>query len=74
MLKSDFFTELHLKDRKAKTFFDLLLPEFYFKGEHIYDVGDEAFNFYILFRGEVIERNHIYIREYNKWPLPNRRW
>ena len=39
MLKSDFFIELHLKDRKAKMFFDKMLPEFYFKGEQICEAG-----------------------------------
>lgn len=74
LIKSDFFIELHLKDRKARNFFDLLRPEFYFKGEHICDAGELPKKFYIIFRGEVREQNQIYIREHNKWPLPNRRW
>ena len=32
LMKSDFFIELHLKDRKAKAFFEKLKPEFYFPG------------------------------------------
>ena len=29
---------------------------------------------YIVFRGEVSEQSHIYLREHNKWPLPHNRW
>jgi hypothetical protein len=39
MIKSDFFIELHLKDKKAKNFFNLLKPEFYFQGESICNAG-----------------------------------
>jgi hypothetical protein len=31
-------------------------------------------HFYLIFRGEVTQENHIYIREHNKWPLPARKW
>jgi hypothetical protein len=31
-------------------------------------------HFYLVFRGELEEENHIYIREHNKWPLPHRKW
>ena len=39
LLKSDFFVELHLKDKKAKLFFSNLSPEFYFSGENICEAG-----------------------------------
>ena len=48
--------------------------EFYFKGETITEAGDMPEKFYLIFKGEILEKNHIYIREHNKWPLPYRRW
>lgn len=49
-------------------------PEFYFKGEHICDAGEHAKKFFLHFRGEIKEKNHIYVREYNKWPVLARKW
>jgi hypothetical protein len=62
MIKSDFFIELHLKDKKAKNFFNLLKPEFYFQGENICNAGELPEKFFIIFRGKVKYVNHIYIR------------
>lgn len=39
MMKSDFFVELHLKQKRAKSFYDGLTPEFYFKNEQICEAG-----------------------------------
>jgi len=36
--------------------------EFYFKGESIYECGDEPDKFFILLSGEILRRNHIHIR------------
>lgn len=47
---------------------------FYFPGEVITETGEEADRLYILVKGEVREQSHIYLREHNKWPLPNHRW
>ena len=41
-MKSDFFLELHLKEKRAKIFYDTLTPEFYFKNEQICEAGHEA--------------------------------
>lgn len=38
------------------------------------EAGGSVGHFYLVFRGEVEEENHIYIREHNKWPLPHRKW
>lgn len=74
LMKSVFFSELHIKDKKARNFYNDLEMEFYFKDETIEEAGAEVNKFYILFRGDVVEENHIYVREHNKWPLPNRKW
>lgn len=74
MMKSDFFVELHIKEKRARQFYEGLTPEFYFKNEQICEAGQEPDKFYLHFKGQVLEQNHIYIREHNKWPLPNRRW
>lgn len=74
MLKSTFFAELHIKDKKARTFYNDCAIKFYFDGQTIAEAGEEVKFFYIIFRGKVQEENHIYIREHNKWPLPARKW
>ena len=39
MLKSPFFSELHLQDKKAKTFYEGLKLKFYFQNETIEEAG-----------------------------------
>jgi len=39
--KSDFFSELHIKDKRCRNFISDLSTEFYFKGETIYNCGDD---------------------------------
>jgi signal-transduction protein with cAMP-binding, CBS, and nucleotidyltransferase domain len=63
-----------MKDKKARQFYESLTLEFYFKGQTIQEAGSEEKAFYILYRGSIEEYNHIYVREHNKWPMPNRRW
>jgi signal-transduction protein with cAMP-binding, CBS, and nucleotidyltransferase domain len=74
MLKSTFFTELHMKDKKAHQFYENCTVECYFQGQVIQEAGSEEKAFYLMFKGDLEEENHIYVREHNKWPLPNRRW
>jgi len=40
----------------------------------IVDANQQQSSFYIIFKGQVIEDNHIYLRDYNKWPLTDHRW
>ena len=51
MMKSDFFVELHIKEKRAKQFYDALTPEFYFKNEQICEAGQEAEQFFLHFKG-----------------------
>jgi hypothetical protein len=74
LLKSTFFSELHIKDKKARSFYSECQLKFYFKGQVVEEAGGEVGFFYLVFRGELEEENHIYIREHNKWPLPHRKW
>ena len=74
MMKSTFFSELHIKDKKARNFYESLKVECYFKGQMVQDAGSDEKALYIIYRGCLEEENHIYVREHNKWPMPHRRW
>ena len=74
LLKSTFFSELHMKDKKSIPFYDSCELKFYFDGQVIAEAGTDVSHFYLIFKGTVIQENHIYIREHNKWPLPYRKW
>ena len=55
MMKSDFFVELHIKEKRAKQFYDALTPQFYFKNEQICEAGQQPEYFYLHFKGQVLE-------------------
>jgi len=40
MLKSTFFSELHIKDKKARTFYNDCFIKFYFDGQVIAEAGE----------------------------------
>ena len=73
-MRSTFFSELHIKDKKAEQFYENLSLECYFKGQVIEEAGSDRKAFYLLYKGSLEEENHIYVREHNKWPMPHKRW
>ena len=59
MMKSTFFTELHMKDKKAHQFYENCTVECYFQGQVIQEAGSEEKAFYLMFKGDLEEENHI---------------
>ena len=55
LLKSTFFHELHMKDKKSQEFYDKCKLKFYFDGQVIADAGSDADNFFLIFKGEVTQ-------------------
>ena len=51
LLKSTFFSELHIKDKKARAFYSECKLQFFFRGQVIEEAGGEVNNFYLVFRG-----------------------
>jgi signal-transduction protein with cAMP-binding, CBS, and nucleotidyltransferase domain len=50
-MKSTFFSELHIKDRRAKAFYNDLEVKFYFKDQTIEEAGHDVNYFYLLYKG-----------------------
>ena len=55
MLKSTFFHELHLKDKKSQSFFENCKLKFFFDGQVISEAGSDVHYFSLIFKGEVIQ-------------------
>lgn len=53
LLKSTFFSELHLKDRKAHQFYENLAVECYFQGQVIQEAGSDEKAFYLVYKGDI---------------------
>jgi len=51
LLKSTFFYELHLKDRKAQSFYENSQLRFYFDGQVIAEAGADVPFFSLIFKG-----------------------
>ena len=55
LLKSTFFFELHLKDKKTQAFYDKCQLRFYFDGQVIAEAGSDVNFFSLIFKGEVTQ-------------------
>jgi signal-transduction protein with cAMP-binding, CBS, and nucleotidyltransferase domain len=50
-MKSTFFSELHIKDKRAIAFYNDLEVKFYFKDQIIEEAGRDVNYFYLIYKG-----------------------